>query len=176
MSIKWRLRLPAIDTPLALAGIGLVCLGLLVVYSAASIPGAHHGLWTRQLVWAAAALAAAWVAAAIPYRAYDSLAYPLYGLSLLLLVLVLVMGSSAMGAKRWLDLGPLRFQPSEIAKLGTVLKLARQLDHPKLDLRRMRFWLLPLLLTLVPLALVAKEPDLGTALSFPVILVTMYFW
>jgi len=147
-----------------------------VVYSATSIPGAHEGLWIRQVVWAAGALAAACIAAAIPYRAYDSLAWPLFLLSLVLLALVLVMGSTAMGAKRWLDIGPLRFQPSEIAKLGTVLVLARRLDNPKVDLRRMRDWLPALLITLVPIALVAKEPDLGTALSFPVILVTMLFW
>jgi rod shape determining protein RodA len=54
--------------------------------------------------------------------------------------------------------------------------LARRFDNPKLDLTRMRYWLPALLLTLVPFALVAKEPDLGTALSFPVILVTMYYW
>jgi rod shape determining protein RodA len=176
MPTKWESRFPAIDVPLALAAGGLVVIGLLVVYSATSIPGAHEGLWIRQVVWAAGALAAACIAAAIPYRAYDSLAWPLFLLSLVLLALVLVMGSTAMGAKRWLDIGPLRFQPSEIAKLGTVLVLARRLDNPKVDLRRMRDWLPALLITLVPIALVAKEPDLGTALSFPVILVTMLFW
>ena len=176
MPTKWESRFPAIDVPLALAAGGLVVIGLLGVYSATSIPGAHEGLWIRQVVWAAGALAAACIAAAIPYRAYDSLAWPLFLLSLVLLALVLVMGSTAMGAKRWLDIGPLRFQPSEIAKLGTVLVLARRLDNPKVDLRRMRDWLPALLITLVPIALVAKEPDLGTALSFPVILVTMLFW
>ena len=176
MPTKWESRFPAIDVPLALAAGGLVVIGLLVVYSATSIPGAHEGLWIRQVVWAAGALAAACIAAAIPYRAYDSLAWPLFLLSLVLLALVLVMGSTAMGAKRWLDIGPLRFQPSDIAKLGTVLVLARRLDNPKVDLRRMRDWLPALLITLVPIALVAKEPDLGTALSFPVILVTMLFW
>jgi len=119
---------------------------------------------------------AAWFAAAIHYRVYDSLAYPLYGVSILLLVAVLLFGTSAMGAKRWLELGPLRFQPSEIAKIATVFVLARRFDDPNLDLRRVRAWLPPLALTLVPFALVAKEPDLGTSLSFPVLLVVMYYW
>jgi rod shape determining protein RodA len=176
MPTKFRVRLPAVDVPLALAAIALVTLGLLVVYSATSVPGAHEGLWTKQLMWALIALAAACVAAGIHHRAYDSLAYPFYGISLLMLIAVLVAGSSAMGAKRWLDLGPIRFQPSELAKLATVLMLARRFDNPKLDLTRMRYWLPALLLTLVPFALVAREPDLGTALSFPVILVTMYYW
>jgi len=171
-----RVRLPFVDLPMALAALGLVTVGLLTVYSATTVPGAHEGLWIRQLLWFLLALAAAWMAAAIHYRAYESLAYPFYAISLLLLVAVLVFGTSAMGAKRWLELGPLKFQPSEIAKIATVFVLARRFDRPKLDLTRARHWLPPLLFTLVPFALVAKEPDLGTSLSFPVILITMYFW
>jgi rod shape determining protein RodA len=173
---RFRVRLPAIDLPLAMAAIGLVVVGLLTVYSATSIPGAHEGLWTRQLLWAGAGFAAACIVAAIPYRVYDTLAWPFYVVSLVFLVLVLVMGSSAFGAKRWLDLGPIKFQPSEIAKIATVLVLARCFDNPKLDLRKAKHWLLPLLITLIPFALVAKQPDLGTSLSFPVILVMMYYW
>jgi rod shape determining protein RodA len=91
-------------------------------------------------------------------------------------VLVLLKGSSAMGAKRWLDLGPLRFQPSELAKVATVLVLARRFEREKLDLRSFGQWFPALLIVLVPFALVAKEPDLGTSLTFPVILIAMYFW
>src|SRR5262249_19684992 len=103
-------------------------------------------------------------------------AYPIYFVSLLLLVLVLAMGTSAYGARRWIEFGVIKFQPSEIAKIATVLVLARRFDDPKLDLRKLKHWLPALALTLVPFALVAKEPDLGTSLSFPVILVVMYFW
>ena len=162
--------------PLLLAALALVCLGLLMVYSATSIPGVHQGLWARQLAWAGIAFAVAWVVAGIHYRAYDALAWPLYIVSIGLLVLVLVKGSSAMGAKRWLDLGPLHFQPSELAKVATVILLARRFDQEKLDLRRFWPWFSALLIVLVPFALVAKEPDLGTSLTFPVILIAMYFW
>jgi rod shape determining protein RodA len=93
-----------------------------------------------------------------------------------MLVAVLVVGTSAMGAKRWLDIGPVRFQPSELAKIATVFVLARRFDERNLDLSRVRHWLPALLITLLPFLLVAKEPDLGTSLSFPVILVAMYFW
>jgi rod shape determining protein RodA len=168
--------MPEIDVPLALGALALVAIGLLVVFSATSVPGAHQGLWTKQLVWALVAIGAAWIAAAIHYRAYDSLAYPAYFVSLLLLVLVLVMGTSALGAKRWLEFGPIKFQPSEIAKIATVLVLARRFDDPKVDLRKLRYWLPALAIVLVPFALVAKEPDLGTSLSFPVILMAMYYW
>ncbi|TMQ66434.1 MAG: rod shape-determining protein RodA [Candidatus Eisenbacteria bacterium] len=161
---------------MAIAALALLVIGLLMVFSATTVPGAHQGLWVRQLLWLGFALCAAWVAAAIHYRAYESLAYPLYLLSLVLLAAVLVVGTSAMGAKRWLDLGPLRFQPSEIAKIATVFVLARRFDAPRLDLTRLRHWLVPLLITSIPFALVAKEPDLGTSLAFPVILIAMYYW
>ena len=161
---------------MALAALGLVAMGLATVYSATSIPGAHEGLWVRQLLWAGAALLVAWLVASVHFRVYDTLAYPVYAGSLLFLVLVLVLGHSALGAKRWIDLGPLRFQPSELAKIGTVLVLARRFDDPKLRITRFGSWMPALLLTLIPVALVAKEPDLGTALAFPVILVVMLFW
>jgi len=176
MRLRLRVRLPDIDVPLALGALGLVTLGLATVYSATSIPGAHEGLWVKQLAWAVLALGAATVAAAVPYRVYDALAWPAYGVSLLLLVAVLLFGDAAMGAKRWLVVGPVRFQPSEIAKIATVLVLARLFDDPRLDLRRVRDWLPALLLVLVPFGLVAEEPDLGTSLTFPVVLVVMYFW
>ena len=176
MGIKVRVRIPAIDIPLAAAALGLVAIGLLFVYSATTVPGAHQGLWQKQLLWAALAFGAASIAIAIPFRIYDSLAWPAYLGSVILLLAVLLVGTSAMGAKRWLEIGPLKFQPSEIAKIATVWLLARLFDHPKLDLRKIGGWLPPLVLVLIPMALVAKEPDLGTSLSFPVILVAMYYW
>lgn len=176
MGIRWKARLPAVDLRLLGAVLALVVIGLLTVFSATSIPGAHEGLWTKQLGWAGVALVAGWLVASLHYRVYDTLAWPLYGVSLLLLVLVLVMGSSAYGARRWLELGPLKFQPSEVAKIATVLVLARRFDLEKLDLRRFVHWFPALLIALVPFVLVAREPDLGTSLSFPAILVALYFW
>ena len=176
MPTKAHGRLPDIDLPLALAAIGLVIVGLLMVYSATSVPGAHEGLWSRQLIWAFVAFGGAWLVAAIDHRVYDSLAWPLYGFSLLLLVAVLVLGSSAFGARRWLDIGPIKFQPSELAKIATVLVLARRFDDPKVKLHRFPQWMPAILIALVPFALVLKEPDLGTALSFPAILIAMFFW
>lgn len=174
--MKLKVGLPAIDWPLALAALGLVTIGLLTVYSATSVPGAHQGLWAKQLAWFGLALGAACIVAAIHYRIYDSLSWPLYAISIVLLGAVLVIGTKVMGAQRWLTLGPMNLQPSEVAKIATVFVLARYFDHARLDLKRMRWWLPPLLIVLVPFVLVAKEPDLGTSLSFPIMLIAMYFW
>jgi rod shape determining protein RodA len=171
-----RLRLPSLDWPLAISALGLIGIGLLTVYSATSVPGAHEGLWMKQLLWFAFAMIAATVVASVHYRVYDSLAWPFYGVAIVLLVLVLLVGTKIMGARRWLDLGPMHLQPSELAKIATAFVLARYMDKSKLDLTRARWWLPPLLITLVPFGLVARQPDLGTALSFPAMLVAMYFW
>lgn len=171
-----RLRLPHLDVPLALATLGLITIGLMTVYSATSVPGAHEGLWAKQLVWFGVAAAVAWVVAAVHYRLYDSVSWPMYGVSLVMLVAVFVIGVERLGAKRWIDIGPLQFQPSEIAKIATTFVLARYFDHSRLDLRKIRWWLPPLFIAMVPFVLVAKEPDLGTASSFPAMLIAMYFW
>ena len=76
--------------------------------------------------------------------------------------------------RKTVEIGP-QTAPPEIAKIATVLVLARRFDDPKLDLSRIRHWLPAMLITLVPFALVAKEPDLGTSLSFPAILVALVF-
>jgi rod shape determining protein RodA len=171
-----KLRLPHLDVPLALGTLGLITIGLLTVYSATSIPGAHQGLWVKQLVWFGVAVAVAWGVAAIHYRFYDSISWPMYGVSLVMLVAVFVIGVERLGAKRWIEIGPLQFQPSEIAKIATTFVLARYFDHSRLDLRKIRWWLPPMFIAMVPFVLVAKEPDLGTASSFPAMLIAMYFW
>jgi len=171
-----RLRFPPLDWPLAFATLGLIGIGLAIVYSATSVPGAHEGLWVKQLLWFGVAVAFAWLVAAIHYRIYDSMSWPLYGISLLALLAVFAIGVERLGAKRWIELGPLQFQPSEIAKLATTFVLARFFDHARLDLKRIRWWAPPLFIAIVPFVLVAKEPDLGTASSFPAILIAMYYW
>ena len=106
------------------------------------------------------------VLAMVDLRVWFAIAYPLYGLSLVLLVLVEAIGDVRMGAQRWLDLGPLgSFQPSEVMKLGIVLALARFYHSISADDARFSWWLLiPILMIAAPVVLVAHQPDLGTAM------------
>jgi rod shape determining protein RodA len=170
---QWR----QIDGVLVGSALLLALIGVLMVYSATSPPGhPRFDFAGRQLLWLALGVGAAFVVAGIPVRAYDGLAPYLYAASMVCLVLVLVLGQEAFGAKRWLGAGVLRFQPSELAKLATVLMLARTLDDKRMNLRRARNWVRPLAVALVPLVLVLKEPDLGTSLAFGAVLVAMLFW
>lgn len=98
-------------------------------------------------------------------RFWLAIAYPLYGLALLLLVGVELFGATRMGAQRWLDIGPLSLQPSELMKVGIVLALARY--YHQLDARKTGtvLWVVPAFLMIVaPVALVMHQPDLGTSL------------
>jgi rod shape determining protein RodA len=98
-------------------------------------------------------------------RVWFALAYPIYAIGLVLLGLVDVVGHHALGAQRWLQLGPVQIQPSEIMKIGVVLALAR--FYHGLSGKKAQFsWalIIPALLIIVPVGLVAKQPDLGTAI------------
>ena len=103
--------------------------------------------------------------AMIDLRVWFAIAYPLYGVGLLLLVAVEVAGDVRMGAQRWLALGPFSFQPSEIMKLGIVLALARFYHGISADNARLSWWLLvPAAMIGAPTVLVMHQPDLGTAM------------
>jgi rod shape determining protein RodA len=103
--------------------------------------------------------------ALIDLRVWFAAAYPIYGVFLLLLVAVMLVGHSSLGATRWLDLGPVRLQPSEIMKIGLVLALARFYHGLSADKARLSWNLLiPIAMIGAPVLLVAKQPDLGTAI------------
>ena len=102
--------------------------------------------------------------AMVDLRVWFALSYPIYAVGLVLLIGVELMGDVSLGAQRWLQLGPIRIQPSEIMKIGVVLALARFYHGLSADKARWSWWLLiPAALIGLPALLVAHQPDLGTA-------------
>ena len=98
-------------------------------------------------------------------RVWFALSYPVYLVALLLLIAVELVGETSMGATRWLQLGPVRMQPSEIMKIGVVMALARYYHGLSGDSAKLSWRLIPpILMIAVPVALVAHQPDLGTSL------------
>jgi rod shape determining protein RodA len=176
--IPWRRVLREGDPVLAISIAVLLVIGILAVYSATLFQSgsAPSGLYWKQGLWLFLGIAACAAAALVPFRVYDGLAYWIYGGALLLVFAVTVMGSVGLGAKRWIDLGPIRLQPSEVMKIGLVVALARYLSGSGVDLSRARFLLLPLGLTAVPTLFVLKQPDLGTAMALVVVLLAMLYW
>ena len=166
-----------LDWTLLISAAALGLLGVTMVFSATSVPGdPQFGFAVRQLIWLTLGLVAATVAASLPMRAYDGLAPYLYVVSMILLVGVLIAGQEVFGARRWLGIGSLRFQPSELAKLAAILMLARTLDDRHLNFRRLETWLKPFAVVAFPVALVLLQPDLSTSISFGVLLLATLYW
>lgn len=148
------------DMPLLLVLTVLVAVSLVVQYSAAlGFPGRFEG-HLRNLGIAALAM---WLAALVPPGKLMRIAVPLYAVGLLLLMAVAIVGVTNKGAQRWLDLGFTRIQPSEIMKLAMPLLLAWFFQQRDGWLRARDYALAALLLA-VPTLLVARQPDLGTAI------------
>jgi rod shape determining protein RodA len=116
------------------------------------------------------------VMTAIPLRYWLAAAFPTYLAGLLCVLAVLSHGTQALGAQRWLDLGPVSFQPSEIMKVGLILALARLYQMMPIDKQsNPRALVLPLLLIAIPLAMILKQPDLGTGVLLAAIGIGLMF-
>jgi rod shape determining protein RodA len=142
-------------------------LGLLTLYSAvmSATPTPQKTLYIKQLIWYGTGFAIMVSSLLLNYKLLDRWAYVFYVLGILLLVCVPLFGKYGGGAKRWLILGPVSIQPSELAKIAVIIVLARyysKVANPSgLALREL---LTPLILTLIPFLLIVKQPDLGTAM------------
>jgi rod shape determining protein RodA len=155
----------------------LALLGIAMIYSAGQVevPSVATGIWTRQLMWLGIALVAFWVATRVPTRWLEWFAPWLYAFGILLLVVVLAIGTGP-NTRSWLSFGPVRLQPAEVAKLATILMLARLLSGKDQDFAGLsRLWR-PVAVVVVPFALVLLQPDLGSAVIFGVILIAALFW
>jgi rod shape determining protein RodA len=137
--------------------------GYAMLYSAG---GGAHGPWAwRHSVRFGLGFTAMLVIALIDIRFWFRLAYPVYAVALAGLIAVEAMGIVSMGAQRWINLGLFQLQPSEVMKIGLVLALARWFHGAWLeDVARPTFLVVPVLLIAAPVALVLKQPDLGTAI------------
>jgi len=164
----------------------IMLLGLVTLYSSTAQKGqnAISPIFVKQVVWFFIALAMLFIFANFDYRRLYDLAYLLYGFTVLLLLVVLVLGREILGAQRWLELGGLNFQPSELAKLAIVVVLGRWLSEKRLFsnftltdklIKIAKQLILPALLVVVPMGLVFLQPDLGTAILYIFILVVMLF-
>jgi len=157
---RFRERLVAhIDGPLLVIALALMSFGLATVYSATY--DANNRALSQSLNMLVG-LAVMWAVAQLPPQKLMRFAVPLYVLGVILLVLVFLVGVKVNGARRWLPLGFTRVQPSEILKIAMPLMLAWYFQKYEAALKFRHFAIAGLLL-IVPLGLIAKQPDLGTA-------------
>jgi rod shape determining protein RodA len=156
-------KVAEIDWRLSLLLCVIASLGAMILYSAA---GNSWGPWAdKQMIRFGLCLVLMLVLSMVDLRVWFQLAYPTYAVGFVLLLAVMVVGRHHLGAARWLQYGPVQIQPSEIMKIGMVLSLAR--FYHGVSAREARFsWKLLISVALIgaPTLLVAKQPDLGTAL------------
>lgn len=142
----------------------LLALGLVMLYSSSMAQSGTQDL-VRQLIWLGLGLAVCVTAASLDYAKLRSLAVPLFAFSVVLLVLVLVVGQRINGAQRWLGYGGFRVQPSELAKLGLIMALAWYCELYRRQMVTFKAGIvIPGVFIAVALALVFKEPDVGTTM------------
>jgi len=143
---------------IAIAGIGLVMLY--------SVAGGSWDPWaSRQMVRLVMGIAIMLIIAVTDIRIWMALAYPAWFIGILLLLAVELTGAVGMGGQRWLDIGIMRIQPSELMKIAVVLALARYFHGRDFyQSRRLTSLIVPAVLLIIPMFLVIRQPDLGTSL------------
>lgn len=159
------------DYLMVLAALALLAYGLILIYSG-SLPwydgpvASFANPVAKQLIFASIGFAAMLVVSKIDYHYFTHYAWLLYGLGIVALIAILIIGQTAYGSTRWFDLGPIQVQPSEFAKLATILALARFFSEHGGDARDLRSLLISLAIVAPVAGLVFVEPDLGTSIVF----------
>lgn len=175
-------QLAKLDPPLVLATLALTVYGVLVLYSAGQTDVITRVayVWERQLVWVGMGIVAAWVVVRTSPRVIEWIAPACYAVGILLLVITLFFGTgggTATASRSWITVAGVRLgQPTELAKLATVLMLARYLSAQRAPATTLRELVLPCLIAAVPAGLTMLQPDLGSAIVFAGILFAMLYW
>lgn len=152
----------------------IVCLGIVTLYSTTKTLESNV-LWIKQTIWFGIGLLGLICAVLFDYQLLGKYSRIIYLLALILLVFVLVAAPLIRCAKSWVVMGPLSFQPSEFAKLSTIIILAEYLSTKREGLTSIDEFIYPIILVAIPTFLILMQPDLGTTLVFfPVLLVMLY--
>lgn len=168
-------KLPRLHWSFILIVTAICCLGFLLLYGAAG--GSLEPYAGRQMVRFGVALVVMCVISLIDLKLIFQFAYFIYGIGLVLLAMVPVVGYTANGAQSWIDLGVMNLQPSEIVKIGLVLALARYYHmRPIIITQRVTGLIVPLLMILIPAGLTIVQPDLGTGMMLMIIGAGMMFF
>ncbi len=164
-----------LDFRTLLITLALVAIGLFSVYSATYDARAGE-IFERQLLWSGVGFLAMLGAAFLPLRTIQRLSMPLYTTSIIILLVVLVLGRTIAGSRSWFGVGGLGIQPSEVAKVMTVLAVASFLGRTTTTLSSRRDLAITIGILLVPTMLILAQPDLGTALVFLAITLPLLYW
>ena len=161
-----------IDPWLLVPTAGLLVFGLMAIYSATNGTG-DTSLFFRQSAWALFGVLVLGFLYSNDVRFVKDNAYIFYAIGILLLVAVLIFGKKIAGQTSWMKIGGLSFQPSEIAKIATIIALARFFSDDEADITSTKYLLIALAISFAPVLLIMLQPDMGTMLTFLPLIATM---
>jgi rod shape determining protein RodA len=175
--IKELRLLKKMNWPMVIAVAVLTVIGVIFIYSSCFVSEDQpvRSLFRKQIVWAVAGSLCYLVFAVLDYHELRKIAWWTYIAGIVLLIIVLLVGTRIYGARRWLLLFGIGIQPSELAKLAMILVLARRLSRPAIFFEHFKPVGVLLIVTAIPVMLIAKEPDIGTSLIFLTALFVMLF-
>ncbi len=153
----------------------LATVGVLTLFSANRSLADTAPYYMKQLTFFPVGVILALAIMCIDYRFLVSLAPVFYGMLIILLIAVLLFGDEAKGAQRWLVIGPIRFQPSEQSKLALIFMLSWYLSTIGSKIERLPYFLLTFVITAIPMVLIFKQPNLGTAATMGPITIAMLY-
>jgi rod shape determining protein RodA len=165
------------DWPLFVTVAAIAVVGVVNLYSATSAAGpALRDVYIQQVYWLTLGAGVAVLIAAIDYRHYERYAWIGYGVGVAMLVLVFLLAREIRGSQRWIPIGSFSLQPSELMKVFFIVALAKHLHNdPRTEGRTLKDLIIPALILSLPLLLILKQPDLGTALILVFIFITVMF-
>jgi rod shape determining protein RodA len=162
------------DWPLFVTIAAIAVVGVTNLYSATSANSKLAEMYIQQIYWFTVGSVATLVIAAIDYRHYERHAWTAYAVGVVLLVLVFLLAPEIRGSQRWIPIGPFSLQPSELMKFFLILALAKYLHNdPKTEGRTLKDLVVPAAILALPMGLIAKQPDLGTAMICAFIFTTI---
>jgi len=155
--------------------LSLVTIGLMSIYSSTATETSAQ-LFNKQLISTGIGLSIMLVVAFLPKKVIKLSSFIIYGLSVVLLAAVLIVGKAVYGTKGWLVVSGLSIQPAEMAKLGLIMIVASWLSKPKTDITNIKDFIIGSLLLLMPLGLIVMQPDIGSASVLGIIFLGILFW
>ncbi len=154
----------------------LILIGLTAIYSSTINHPTASGNFEKQLTWAVISVFFFFVIYFLPPNFFKSMSLPGYGIAIMLLIAVLGMGKIVYGAKSWINLGPVGFQPSEFAKVAVILTVSYWLSRKQTDVNSFNGIAATLAIGMLPVLLILMQPDMGTAIIFIFITLVLLFW
>jgi len=169
--------LSKIDYTLVIAVILTVVIGILMIYSAGFDPidKVNNGLYRKQILWFIFGFILMLGLTILNYQSLGEFSLHIYIVIVVLLIITTIFGTPVRNTRAWLNFGVFSIQPSEFMKLALVIILAKYLEIRERDISKLRELVVPTVLTFIPMLVILKQPDFGTAIIFIPILLTMLF-